>query len=234
MAASTRNAEAHAQLRNDILTGHLKPEQKLAFAVLCEQYGVSVGVMREALSRLAEQGLVDNIPQQGFYVARISVEDLLYLTEARTVIEKAAMRHAIESGSLAWESEVVAANHRLTNTPRPDPNDPTRLSEEWAQLHSQFHEILLSGCPNTRLLAVASQLRDSADMYRRWSFPQSPGPARDINREHREIVDAVVSRDADLAVALVTAHTELTVKLQLESIAGDAEPVTEPIAEPAS
>ena len=90
--ATTRNGEALIRLRADILAGRVIPGQKLAFADLCSRYGVSVGVIREALSRLVEQGLVSSTPQQGFSVAAISRTDLHHLTEARCEIESLALR----------------------------------------------------------------------------------------------------------------------------------------------
>ncbi|GGF30939.1 GntR family transcriptional regulator [Subtercola lobariae] len=215
--SKTRNEEALAHLRADILNGRLIPGQKLAFADLCARYAVSVGVIREALSRLVEQDLVRSAPQQGFFVAAISRADLVYLTEARCEIEPIALRHAIAEGDIVWESEVVAAHHRLANASLVAPDAPDRLSEEWAERHSTFHETLLLGCENPRLRAIATELRASAELYRRWSFPLDHEQNRDIAGEHAAIVDAILARDPDLAARLLVEHISLTTELLLES-----------------
>jgi DNA-binding GntR family transcriptional regulator len=213
--AKTRQELAYASLRADILTGRLKPGEKLRFNDLCANYGVSVGVMREALSRLVEQGLVQSAPQQGFSVTPISRTDLAELTSARLEIETLTLRHAIAEGDLAWESEVLGAEHRLAGTKLFASDHPLRFNEEWTARHSTFHENLLLGCSNGRLRAIASQLRAEAELYRNWSLSLSHGEDRDIVGEHRAIVEAVLSRDADLAAQRLSDHISLTTSLLL-------------------
>jgi DNA-binding GntR family transcriptional regulator len=218
---TTRANEVYAKLRGDILAGRLRPGQKLAFADLLERYGVSVGAVREALSRLAEQRLVQNTPQHGFSVTAISREDLVDLTSARCEIEALTLRHAVEEGDVAWEADLIASHHRLANTSLVSAEDPGRLSEEWAERHAEFHHVLLEGCSNSVLLNVASQLRDSAELYRRWSVPLNQREPRDIAGEHRRITDAVIARDADLAVELLTFHISHTTEVLLKSLEMD-------------
>lgn len=215
--AKTLNEVAFGRLRGDILSGRLVPGQKLAFADLCERYGVSVGVIREALSRLVEQELVRSAPQQGYFVTTISREDLLHLTEARCEIESLVLERAIAEGDVEWESLILAAHHRLSNAPLTSPDDPGRLSEDWAERHAEFHSTLLLGCGNPRLRGIAAQLRDSAELYRRWSVPFDHENRRDIAGEHAAIVDAILARDAPLATARLAEHISTTTRLLLEA-----------------
>lgn len=215
--SKTRNEEVYVRLRADILSGHFKPSQKLAFAELCERYGVSVGVVREALSRVAEQELVQNAPQLGFFVTRLSRSDLIYLTDARCEVEALTLRKAVLQGDIAWQSEVLASHHRLANTSMVRSEDPERMSEEWATNHSLFHETLLMGCGNPRLLSIATQLRASAELYRRWSVPLGHQHNRDIAGEHKAIVDAVLAGNGDDAARLLVDHISTTTNLLLES-----------------
>ena len=213
----TRQEKAFNALRADILAGRLTPGQKLPFAELCTNYSVSVGVIREALSRLAEQGLVQVEPQLGFRVTPISKADLVHLTEARREIETLTLKHAFAEGGVRWESEVLAAHHRLGRCPQSDPEDPDRLNDEWVEAHAVFHRTLLDGCENPRLKAIALQLRDAAELYRRWSVPLGHHPERDIAGEHQAIVDAVTAGDADGAMAILDRHIALTTELLLDS-----------------
>ena len=73
------------------------------------------------------------------------------------------------------------------------------------------------GCGNPRLTGVATQLRASAELYRRWSVPIGEGAKRDAASEHQRILDAVVARDVDLAVSLLDEHIALTTRLLLEA-----------------
>jgi DNA-binding GntR family transcriptional regulator len=170
---------------------------------------------REALNRLAAEGLVEAEPQFGFRVVPLSVADLKHLTEARAVIETLVLGQAVEHGGVSWEADVLAAHHRLEHTPQRAGDDPSRLSEEWTTAHAAYHHALLVGCSNPRLLAIAESLRDSAELYRRWSVPLAHSQ-RDIPSEHRAILDAVLAHDTDAATAALAAHIQHTTNVLLE------------------
>ncbi|GAA4302494.1 GntR family transcriptional regulator [Klenkia terrae] len=181
----TRVDEVLQRLRSDILRGRLRPGDRLKFPVLCAEFQVSAGVVREALSRLTDQGLVR--------AARIAVETMVF-------------RLSVEHGDLAWETGTVAAHHMLARTPVADPADEARPNETWDQVHAAFHEALLAGCPNRRLLDIAMRLREEAELYRHWSLSLGPDAHLDAAEAHRGLMDAAVARDADLAVELLTEH----------------------------
>jgi len=222
--STTRHEQVYLSLKADILSNRLEPGQKLPFADLSARYGFSIGVLREALSRLVEQGLVVNAPQQGFCVTPLSRTDLINLSQARREIETLTLRHAVLDGDLRWQSEVVAAHFRLANTPMMEKDIPGRFSEDWAEAHTLFHETLLLGCGNPHLTRVATQLRASAELYRRWSVPIGEGAKRDAASEHQKILEAVIARDVDLAVTLLDEHIALTTRLVLESDPGNESP----------
>lgn len=203
------------ELRSDILAGRLEPGSKLPFAALVSRFGCSVGAIREALQRLAEQGLVISEWQQGFRVTDISAEDLADLTDARCEIEVLALRYAISSADVEWEARAVSAHHILDRTPMYDNADPARFSDQWVEAHAEFHDALLMGCPNRRIRTVALSLRESAELYRRWSAPLHDRK-RDIAAEHRAIIDAVVARDVELASGLLCSHIRRTTDKLLE------------------
>ncbi|WP_345412260.1 GntR family transcriptional regulator [Pseudonocardia xishanensis] len=209
--ATTRVDEIYRRLRTDILSGRHQPGARLLSATLCQDYGISSGVLREILPRLAGEGLVVSEPQRGFRVARISVEDLQHLTEARVLVESTALRAAIEHGDLQWESTLVAAHHTLAGSRSMD--DDGAIQDDWMRAHWNFHHCLLSACPNRRLLQIADQFRDATEMYRCWSGPLGDEPDRDVAGEHRGILEATVGRDAELAVRLLTEHYEHTLRI---------------------
>jgi len=202
----TRVDDVQQRLRSDILAGRLRPGDRLKFPTLCEQFKVSAGVVREALSRLADQGLVRMQPHQGFQVTPLSYDDLRELTSARIQIETMVFRMSVEQGDLEWETGTVAAHHMLARTPVQDPDDPSRPNEAWDEVHAAFHKALLSGCPNRRLLDIAMRLREEAELYRHWSLSLRNDNHRDAAGEHQQLMEAAVARDADLAVERLTAH----------------------------
>lgn len=216
VAAPTRGEDVYIRLRGDILAGRLRPGSRLPFAELCSRYGTSVGVVREGLSRLIEQDLVVAEPQQGYRVKPVSAQDLRHLTDARVEIEALVLRSAIDSGDLTWESSVLAAHHVLARTPQQDPQDPQRMGEAWASAHADFHSVLLSGCPNPRLRAMALALRDSAELYRRWSVPVGHDTARDITSEHEALLRAALARDSPGATGVLSEHLQRTARVLLD------------------
>ncbi|MGH9134662.1 MAG: GntR family transcriptional regulator [Ilumatobacteraceae bacterium] len=217
----TRTEQVYTRMRADILAGRLTPGAKLPFAELVARYGGSTGVIREGLSRLVEQGLVQAEPQHGFRVMPLSMSDLDDLTTARCELEGLVLRLSIEAGDLEWESEIVASHHMLERTPMAAGADPGSLSDEWRAAHARFHNALIGGCTNVRLRTMASSLRDAAELYRSWSGPLGHERHRDIAGEHALIAEAVLARDADRAVAELSQHLRRTAEL-LIALAPDA------------
>jgi DNA-binding GntR family transcriptional regulator len=210
----TRAERVFGQLREDILSGVLAPGTKLVFPALSERYSASVGVTREALSRLSELGLVISEPQVGYTVPLVSIADLSDLTLARCQIEGAALVQSIEHGDLGWESDVVASHYALERTPVW--RDPSRraVSAEWEVLHKAFHAALLSACPSSRLINIAASLRDSAEIYRSWSLGMTLDAGhRDFESEHRDIKEAALARDARAASNALQLHLQRTADL---------------------
>lgn len=217
--ASTESV--HARLRSDLLGGVHPPGSKLKFAPLCERYGASVSVVREALSRLSEQGLVESEPRIGFRVRTVTVDDLRDLTATRIDIEALALRQAIDRGGMDWESQLVAAHHRLERTPLLTADAPPRVSDDWEAAHAHFHGSLLDGCGSRWLIGIAGTLRDAAELYRRWSQLQEPG--RDVAGEHRAIFEATLDRDADAAITHLRHHYQRTADILEQALHASAE-----------
>jgi DNA-binding GntR family transcriptional regulator len=212
LAALTRAEEVYTRLRADILAGRMLPGAKLRFADLMERYDCSTSVVREGLTRLAEQGLVQSEPQHGFRVTPLSDDDLEDLTTARCELEGLVLRLSIEHGDIAWESEIVAAHHALDRTPMESEGDAALMSEEWTQAHSRFHAALIAACPNQRLRNMALSLRDSAELYRRWSRPIGHDEDRDVPGEHRALMDAALQGNISEAVRLLEDHLRRTTR----------------------
>ena len=202
----TRTEQVYEMVRSDLLNGVLHPSQKLKMVELTDRFGVSQSVVREALTRLTEQGLLVATPQRGFRVRDLSIEDIAELTETRIQVESLALRFAVERGDLQWETGILAAHHRLERTPVT--RDDGTVSEDWAVQHRDFHQSLLTGCGNRRLEAVAASLRDSAELYRRWYWVLTDDHQRDLAAEHRQLKELVLARDADRAIEVLTGHID--------------------------
>ena len=219
---STRAEHVYASLRTEILGGVLRPSARLRVVELADRFSVSQTVVREALTRLAAERIVEVMPQQGYRVAPLTLADLNALTEARVHIEGLAMRLAVVRGDVSWETEVVAAHHQLTRTV-PLAEDGT-VRTAWLDAHEAFHASLFGGCGNHRLLQVTSSLRDAAALYRIWSKPLGHDDDRDLPGEHRGLLEAVLARDPDLAEERIARHIQRTSAVLVAVAETDEEP----------
>lgn len=204
--ASTRTESVYETLRTELLNCQLAPGSKLKMMDLAERFSASLSVVREVLTRLAEQGLVVATPQRGFRVRDLSIEDIAQLTEARVEIEAVALRLAIQRGDIHWETSVLSTHHLLERTPVAHADGS--FNEEWPVRHRDFHSALLSGCANRRIDDVAEALRDGAELYRRWYWALTDDHHRDLAGEHLRLRDLALARDADAAVSLLSDHIQ--------------------------
>ncbi|CAM3520222.1 GntR family transcriptional regulator [Tsukamurella ocularis] len=214
----TRSDAVYNALRADILSGRRLPGERLKFGDLGTAYGASVSVIREALTRLTGEGMVTTEPHLGYAVTELSPSRLDELTDTRLQIEPLVFTRSVEQGDLAWESRIVAALHLLEGTPYLD-DDGTRVTDAWAQAHAAFHDSLLDGCANRRLLQLAVSLRGEAELYRRWSHPLGGEHDRDLVAEHRLLVSSALARDTDAAAQALADHIAHTTRLLLEASA---------------
>jgi GntR family carbon starvation induced transcriptional regulator len=191
-------------IRQEIVRGVLKPGDRLGMAALQERYEVGVSPLREALSRLTTLGLVTAEGQRGFRVAQVSAGDLIDLMKTMVWVESLALRSAIAHGDRNWEAEIIASAHRLGINDR-DQSDARFFDETWEKNHRLFHRALVAASRASRLLDYRALLYENVDRYRRLSAFYERG-TRDVDGEHRALVDAVLSRDADRAAGLMQEH----------------------------
>jgi DNA-binding GntR family transcriptional regulator len=203
--------QAFQRLRKDVLTGTFAAGVKLKVEELQAAYGFSSSPLREALSRLSQEGLVRADERRGFRVAALTPDDLEDITRMRLMLDVPALREAIEHGDDAWEAAIVAAFYRLEKIESRLPEGPVILDDEWSGLHRDFHSTLIAACPSQRQLAWSESLFDQAERYRRFSARFRKSNRRKSN-EHKKLMDATLRRDADTACALLTDHIRGTLR----------------------
>jgi len=212
---ATLATSIYGQIRSDILSGKLRPGEKLRAEFLRDRYQAGNSPIREALNRLSVDGFVTREEQRGFRVATVSKDDLRELIDTRCWLEETALRKSIENGGTQWEEGLVLAFHRLSRVPRSSQEKTFERNPEWDDLHRAFHMALISACGSRWLLGFCEQLNDQADRYRRLSSESYPD--RDPMQEHRTIMDAAIDGDADRAVEVLHEHYRRTGDIILES-----------------
>ncbi len=202
----TLTADVFLRLREDLLAGRFKPDQKLRLEELRRIYNVGFTPLREALMRLASDGLAVIEHQRGFRAAPISLDDLWDVTRIRQEIEAIALRDALRNGDDAWEAEIVAAFHRLGKVRNTDPETKT-IAPEWARRHHAFHYALIAGAESRWIKRFWQTLYDQSDRYRRIGALSVPEGRQ---REHRELMTVALRRDEVRMIRLSQAHIEKT------------------------
>lgn len=212
--------KAFNRLRKDILIGAYPAGAKLKVDELQEAYGFSSSPLREALSRLAQEGLVRADERRGFRVASITADDLADITRMRLMLDVPALAESIQRGDDQWEATIVAAYYRLEKVESRLSEGPMMLDEEWGALHRDFHMALLAAaCPSERQRNWSISLFDQAERYRRYSARHRETP-RHKSDEHKNIMNVVLLRDAQTACALLKEHilgTQRSVETMLKS-----------------
>jgi DNA-binding GntR family transcriptional regulator len=199
---------AYVRLREDILTGELLPLSKLHISNLRQRYETSVGPIREALSRLSGEGLVNKRGQRGHWVAPVSLEEMRDVTRLRVMLETDALRQSIRRGDLEWEAQIVGAMHRLKSVHGASWDDPKALARAVEKENRDFHMALIARCPSRWQLRFIGTLYDQTARYRRLSVLRQPEQVDPRQEGHREIMEAALARDADSACDSLTVHIE--------------------------
>jgi GntR family carbon starvation induced transcriptional regulator len=203
--SATLASATYSRIRRDIIGARLKPGTKLRMTEVCQRYGVGLSPLREALSRLGAEGLVQQTDRRGFAVSGVSPSELQELVHTRNLLYDATLREAIRRGDETWEEELLLSYHRLQRSERVG-NGPG--SEEWDALHRQFHTALISACASRYLISSCELLFDQADRYR--NFSRRSASNRNIDAEHRSIMEATLARDEEKATTLLKQHIQRT------------------------
>jgi DNA-binding GntR family transcriptional regulator len=224
------------RLRQDILNGVFAPGDPLRLSALSARYKVSATPLREALSRLEEKRLVEASRNKGWRVAAVSLAQLEDIAAARLALERALLADSIRRGDVAWEAELVAAHHRLAQTPPPESPHADARRAGWIAAHDGFHRALLAAALSDRLRGFWAETLDQLQRYhdallyrpgtlgRRHRPPGPEGFARLLAEvhsvEHHGLLkEAALSRDVESALRLLDEHVGHTLAVY-RSVAG--------------
>jgi GntR family transcriptional regulator, carbon starvation induced regulator len=212
---ATQSLRAYQRLREAIVTCRLAPGAKLHIGHLAREHEVSPGAVREALAMLEKEGFVVTEPQKGSTVSPVSGADLLDLTLARVEIEKVCLASSLAHGDIEWESQLVASFHRTCR--RDAGHEPVFSHGDagWIAAHDGFHAALVAACRSQRLLATRSLLYTQSERYRRLSVTFSV--ERDVDTEHRHLLEAALDRDLDASQSLLEAHIKATAEALIDA-----------------
>ena len=206
--STTATEAAVKKLKQDIMSGALAPDSQLKMRELKSRYGIGASPMREALAQLAAEGFVHQRAQKGFRVPPVSIEELNDITKTRQFVEGEAIRLAIQNASVEWEEEIVASYHVLERAIILMKNGE-KERDYFEERHHRFHRALIATCPLESMRNFCDELYIRKTRYRRllggYGFT-----AKEVIAEHRELMDAVLSRKIARAQETIREHIAIT------------------------
>ncbi len=198
---TTLSTTVYQKLRTDIIDGAFKPSEKLRIESIGEMYNVGSNAVREALSRLSSERLVDRHEQRGFSVPAIALDDWRVLGRTRCWLETKALEESMRNRSDAWEEAVVVAFHRLSRYR----SGSTEDLSAWGNAHRNFHRALLANCGSPWLLEFCDILADHAARYVSIANAYRKVP-RNGQAEHEVLMKATLHGTPEEACALLVEH----------------------------
>lgn len=191
--------QAYQLIREKIVTLRLAPGEPINEGALMEELQIGRTPIREALQRLACEGLVVLRPRRGGVVASLSILDLQQLFELRRVLEGFAASLAAER---ATESDVAAMEATLAALDGAGPNHDTQT---FIEIDRAFHRAMARSAHNKYLEYTLGRLYNLN--LRLWYLAMDQiGPMREAVEEHRRVLEAIVRRDGQQADAAIREH----------------------------
>lgn len=191
------------ELRERIIQGTIAPGERLKVESLKVLLDTGTSPIREALSLLTSDLLVERIDQRGFRATNTSKEHFQEILILRCQLEDIALRGSIERGDTAWEEQLVIRHHHLTKSDR-------NQIDDFEKVHKDFHQALISACGSPILLKFCDQLYHLNIRYRFLAGKSIRYSKRNVAKEHSNILTAALERDADTASSCLLQHYTLT------------------------
>jgi DNA-binding GntR family transcriptional regulator len=185
-------------LRKAIIDGDLEPGQPLRQDDIARLFNISRIPVREAISRLEQQGLVKSQRYKGAIVAGLSAKEAEEIFDFRKLIEPEVIRRAVPRMSAELLAEARRYCEAFTASPNP---------MEWGDLNRSFHAALYSASDLPYHMEIIHNAMDRIDRYLRAQLVLSDGMNR-ANHEHTGILEACEQRQADKASELTMQHIE--------------------------
>jgi len=199
--AQPLSTNLYTELQEDILTGKLKPNQRLTEKRICDEYKVSRTPVREALRQLEMDGLIENIPNRGAFVVGLSEQNIADIYDLRRSYELLAVRWAIERITEAELSELEETFEFMEfYTMKNDIN-------KMLNINTAFHQIIYNATHNR----ILKQMLSSYQVYLKHCNPSNyyaPNYLADVLEEHRAIYEAFKAKDVVAGVLAMTTHMD--------------------------
>ncbi len=218
----SRRDTAYRQIRELLLSGALRPGSRLSHRALAKEIGVSFIPVREALSQLVSEGLVEHRPSVGTFVTELSREELVEVFDLREALEchvAARVAGKLSGSDLGAMRDHIAEQHAIVKQMHEAGQDC--WSEEqpalWRKSDASFHLVLLRGAGNCRLVKTVIDLRVIAHTVGYQQRGRSRASLERIVADHTRILEALASGNAAAAREEMSRHLRQGCQEALES-----------------
>ena len=211
----TLTEDVTQQLRDAIFRGHFEPGERLSEEQLARSFGVSRGPVREAFVRLEREGLISSQANRRSVIARLSRRDLEEVYTIRLALERLAMQYAVHAAQ-ASDFEAMEANTRSLE----EAIMRGITEQEAARLDVGFHDLLYRAARHRHVLEAWLNIRSQVYLFLLSRNLANPDfRERVIARGHKELLDALKTRDEKRAVRAIEEHLRSAYQYILQNYA---------------
>ncbi len=210
--SSVNSIRITKEIEEAILSGQLKPRERLVEMDLISQFDVSRTVIREALKRLEAKGLIRTTPYRGAVVSDLTTEEIEEIYFIRAELEKIAARLVLKH---ITQKEV----QNLKKVSKEVERHLREKSHQMIEMDSEFHRMIFRGCRNNYLYDMIDYLRTKAHIVRfnAWSLPHR---IEQSIVEHREMIKAIENRDLSQLEKLIVKHLTISKNSYMSQLKG--------------
>ena len=210
-SASSQGEVAYATLRRRVIQCELEPGERITEAQLAALTGIGKTPVREALTRLVQEGLVRSMPGHGYEITPITLGDVQDLFNFRLIIEPAAAQLAaghVSAPDLRRLDALCAARFSALDQ---------ESESQYLQANYQFHTTIADASGNRRLAEqVRRALEESERLFHLSNVLKNRSD--EVAHEHKDLVDALIAGDGETARKLTLAHITASQRLVLDAL----------------
>ena len=197
MVKSNLKYVAYEEIKKRIIVGEVVGGEPLYEQLLVEDLGISRTPIREALSMLQHEQLVEIYPKQGVFVTRISYKDVIDIYSIRIVLEA----YAVKLATNKMDMEILQEQYNLWTKTGIDETQEDHVTKD-----RSLHNCIVEATDNKYLIKYLEQLYDQANRIRHISLKRSSGRMSETHKEHLNIISAMMENDAERAGKAMEEH----------------------------
>jgi DNA-binding GntR family transcriptional regulator len=204
--------KVYKYIKQAIVQGVYKSGDRIIERELADQLNVSRTPIREALFRLESQGFVKTLPRKGVVVSRLSPEEIIEIFTILSALESLAVKMAAKKAEQVHRNElkeiILEIEQALTK--------PNFEQSDW-KFHFEINEVIFRAAKSPRLTQMLDGLSDYIRAFVNVGY-ELPGRLRKAMEEHRDLAQAVMGGEAELAENLTKIHIENSKKAYMEAL----------------